>query len=919
MIIPLSVYRLQFSPSYNFNEAQKIIPYLSDLGISCIYASPIFKTKKGATHGYAVVDPNQLNPELGSLKDFERLVESTKGHGISWLQDIVPNHMAYDSENRMLLDVMEKGAHSKYYKFFDLNWQHPDEGLRGRILAPFLGKFYSEALESGEIKLQYEEDGLFICYYEMRFPVRPVSYAEVLKCDPTNNPELSKLAEAAKNFENLGKIKGDEDEELKRAKTNLWQLYGEDPNIKAYLDRRIICFNGEVGKPESFDPLDALLSQQLYRLSFWKVATEEINYRRFFNINELISLNVQDKEVFEATHELIFRLIKEEKFDGLRIDHVDGLYDPKLYLQRLRENLGDFYLVVEKILEFDEELPKDWPVNGTTGYDFMNWVNAVFCRREAAREFAKTYFKFAGLTRPYDELLSAKKRLIIGKHMAGNIDNLAHEIKIISSGDRYGRDITLYGLERALVEIMAHFPVYRTFINQDSFSRQDQSYIRKAAEKARSKNPAYEYEINYVENILLQEFKASPEKRKDMINFIMRFQQYTAPLMAKGFEDTFLYIYNKLISLNEVGGSPNIFGIKRKDFHRFNARRSLNSPHTLNTTSTHDTKRGEDVRARINVLTEFPKEWKQNLRAWSRINKAKKTIISGHYLPDENDEYFLYQTILGALPFNQDEFGEFIKRIKDYLIKAVREAKVHTAWIKPDTEYEQACLKFIEEILQLNEQNRFLKDFMAFAKKISFYGIFNSLSQLLLKITSPGVPDFYQGAELWDLNLVDPDNRRPVDFNSRQQMLDNIKSREENDNDLAELMSELLQDKASGKIKLFLTYRGLKARKKSADIFDYGSYEGLKVEGPFKYQIVAFARKHKEAVAVTVVPRFLSLIVKEGQEPLGEVWQDTAVILPHNFPNKWKDEISGKIVYTDGTIKVADILEKFPAALLVNS
>ncbi|MBU0672881.1 MAG: malto-oligosyltrehalose synthase, partial [Candidatus Margulisbacteria bacterium] len=759
------------------------------------------------------------------------------------------------------LDVLEKGQASSYYRFFDIDWDHPYQDLKGRLLAPFLGKFYAESLENGEIKLELDEKGLSIRYYNWRFPLSRDSYAGFFP----NGPDEQSVAR----------------------------------------------FNGTAGKPETFNELDQLISSQLYRLSFWKVASEEINYRRFFNINELICLRVEDEAVFEATHALIFRLIKEEKFDGLRIDHVDGLYDPAGYLKRLRQKVGDIYLLVEKILAEGEKLPEDWPVQGTTGYDFLNQINALFCRKEGARQFAKIYYKFAGQPLSYDQLLADKKRLIIGRHMAGNIDNLARQMKGISSGDRYGRDITLYGLRRALVEVMVYFPVYRTYVNQDNLSAQDRSNIMAAVTEARAKNPALCYEIDFIERFLLREYKQG----EGPADFIMKFQQYTAPLMAKGFEDTFLYIYNKFISLNEVGGDPNRFGLSVKDFHKFITQRFIASPHGLNATSTHDTKRGEDVRSRINVLSELAGEWKNNLKVWSRLNKAKKTIKAGNYAPDTNDEYFIYQTMLGALPFQEGDYPAFKQRLKDYVVKAVREAKVHTAWLKPDTEYEEACLKFVDEIMK-QEDNRFWPDFLAWQKKIVFYGMFNSLSQLLLKIALPGVPDFYQGTELWDLSLVDPDNRRPIDFAARKDVLSLIKSAE--DDDLPALMKELLKTKSDGRIKLFLMYRLLKARKAQEEIFARGRYLPLRVEGHFKDHVIAFARRLKSRWLVAVAPRFLTSLVEVGRDPLAEeVWQDAAVVLPSAAPDSWRDTISNEEIKVAGQkLRLGAALKDFPAALL---
>lgn len=928
MRIPIATYRIQFNPSFGFQAAKKIIPYLSELGISDIYASPIFKARKGSTHGYDVVDPNQLNPELARVEDLEGLVRELKNYGMAWIQDVIPNHMAYDYENQMLMDVLENGESSEYFHFFDIEWNHPYESIRGRLLAPFLGRFYGESLEDGEIQLRYHDTGLSVNYYALTFPLKIESYINVLAYKLStlkrkigeDHPDFTKLLGILYVLKTLPSREeiNERYDQTRFVKRMLWELYSKNQEIKRFVDGNIETFNGKKGTPESFNLLDNLLSEQLFILSFWKVATEEINYRRFFNINELISLRIEDEDVFNHTHSLILKLVDQGKISGLRVDHIDGLYDPTDYLKKLREKAGEIYMVIEKILDLEEELPSFWPVQGTTGYDFLNYVNSIFCERKNQRKFDKIYSAFTGLKISYEDLVCEKKRLIIGKHMAGDVDNLAHLMKGISTRYRHGGDFTLYGLKRAIVEIMTLFPVYRTYVSPEVFSERDYSYLKAAVKTATQSNPGLLYELNFIERFLLLKSRdyLTEEEEKQWVHFVMRFQQFTGPLMAKGFEDTILYVYNRLLSLNEVGGSPNKFGISLEKFHSFNKKRASLWPHSLNTTSTHDTKRGEDVRARINVLSEIPQEWDSNIKGWSRINRRKKRTVNGTNVPDRNDEYFLYQTLVGAFPFDETEYPAFVERMKNYIIKAVREAKVHTAWLKPDEDYEDAYISFVEEILQPSEDNQFLKEFVPFQKKVAYYGIFNSLSQTLIKITSPGVPDFYQGTELWDLNLVDPDNRRPVDFEKRTAFLRDI--RDKTQTDVLSLITELFSSKEDGRLKLFLICRALQARNEKAEVFQKGAYIPIEVGGRFKDHVVVLARRYRNAWAITIAPRLLTALMKEGEYPFGQqVWDDTRVVLPKGTPTLWKDIITGEAIKSEGTLPINETLKHFPVALLM--
>ncbi|MGO9572182.1 MAG: malto-oligosyltrehalose synthase [Desulfomonilaceae bacterium] len=928
MITPTATYRIQFTPFFGFQALRKIVPYLAELGISDIYASPVFKARSGSLHGYDVVDPTQLNPELGAEEDFAVLAEEVKRNDLGWIQDVVPNHMAYTFENKLLMDLLENGQGSKYFPFFDIDWEHHYENLKGQILAPFLGRFYGESLEDAEIILDYGPQGLTVRYYDVAFPVRVQSYPNVFSRGLASlrnrlgedHPDFIKLLGVLyilKTFASQEAV-GDRYVEIRFIKRMLWEAYSRNNDIKEMVDENIQAINGSPGKPESFNLLDDLLSGQLFKLSYWKVATKEINYRRFFNINELISLRVQDEAVFDHTHKYVLQLIQEGTVSGLRIDHVDGLYDPGRYLKRLRAKAPETFMVVEKILGPEEDLCNDWPVQGTTGYDFMNYVNGLFCERKNQRTLDRIWFTLTGSTRRFADLLREKKRLIIVEHMAGDVNNLAQLVKTISSRDRHGSDITMFGLRRAILEVLAAFPVYRTYINDRVVSESDRSYIEQAVDRATAANPALIHEFKFIRRFLLLNFPEymDEQEKSEWLKFAMRFQQYTGPLMAKGLEDTALYVYNKLISLNEVGGRPDRFGCLVKEFHSFNRKRQTQWPYSFNATSTHDTKRGEDVRARINVLSEIPREWERNVRNWSRINKGRKIRVRDMYVPDKNDEYFLYQTLLGAFPFRDAELPEFVERIKEYIIKAVREAKVHTEWIKPDVAYESAYLAFLEKILDPSEENAFLREFLPFQREIAHYGVLNSLSQALIKITSPGIPDFYQGTELWDLNLVDPDNRRPINFEHRIALLENIRRRAETD--LLKLIEELLADVQDGRIKLFLVQSALRARKSASLVFRKGGYVPLRTAGKFEHNVIAFARRHNETWAVTIAPRFLCSMVEEGSFPLGtQVWQDTRVILPGRSPSIFRNVFTNEMVSGGDSVGVGEALRIFPEGLLM--
>ena len=916
MHIPTSTYRIQFHSEFNFNKAQEIITYLADLGVGDLYASPIFKASKGSTHGYDVVDPTILNPELGTESDFNDLITQIQQHHLGWLQDIVPNHMAYDSQNLWLMDVLENGKYSDFFDFFDIHWNQTYEEMDGRVLAPMLGDFYANALERGEIQLDYQNKNLLIDYFGLKLPLRIESYIAFITHNlgklareiGRQHPDFIKFLGILYLLKNIPEeTKGRERlDQINFVKSLLWETYTENSNVKKFIQNNLKEFNGEAGNTESFDLLDKLLNQQFYRLSFWKVGAEEINYRRFFTVNELISVKVEELKVFKKTHELISKLVTENKFKGVRIDHIDGLYNPAQYLTRLREILGEAYITVEKILELEEDLPPNWEIQGTSGYEFLNYVNGIFCYSKNEREFCKIYSSFTGLNYNYKKLVYEKKGLILEKNLAGDLENLVQILKKIASHTREGSDFTVYGLRKALFEVLVLFPIYRTYVDENGISDTDEKYVTQAIKAAKKKVPSLINELDFIQKILLLEYEdfRSKIQREEWLHFVMRSQQLTGPLMAKGVEDTLLYVYNRLLSLNEVGGNPSHFGIELELFHKFNRDKVENWQHGMNTTATHDTKRGEDVRARLNVLSEIPQEWSQQVNQWREINQAYKQ----EGMPDANDEYLLYQTLLGTYPFEENELADFPDRIKDYILKAVREAKVYTAWLRPDEAYEQAFLSFIDRIL---EDTDFLQQFKPFQQKIAEYGIYNSLSQVLIKNTAPGVPDLYQGAELWELSLVDPDNRRPVDYQKRREFLEDIKTR--SSQDILQLIKELITTKENGKIKLFLTHQLLNARKKYSELFLNGDYQEIEVIGEHQDSIIAFSRNYRDKTVVAIAPRFLTKIIKPGQLPLGmEVWSDTSLKLANN---NWHNLIDGQTIA--GEAAVGKIFQNFPVALLV--
>ncbi|MFY9704601.1 MAG: malto-oligosyltrehalose synthase [Desulfobacterales bacterium] len=931
MQIPIATYRLQFQPEFGFADAADIVAYLSELGISHIYASPIFRARKGSLHGYDCVDFNAFNAELGSPEDWQTLVDRLRTHTMGWLQDIVPNHMAFHADNRMLADVLENGTSSGFHDYFDICWNHPSKDLQGRVMAPFLGQRYGECLEKGEIRIVYDRDGFAATYGDLKFPLQIETYLNILD-QPTawiktelgeEDPAYNRWIDALDDLESLvlHVDSGVRQDHSRAIKQTLWDLFCGNTVIRRLLSETLRRFNGEPGNIHSYKRLDGLLSQQRFRLCYWQVANEEINYRRFFDINELIALRQENREVFEYTHRLLGKLASEKSVSGVRIDHVDGLADPEEYLQRLRRCLGeDAYILVEKILAPEEPLPLGWPVQGTTGYDFAHWLNALFVYRENETRFTEIYTGFSGRTEPFEDVVYSAKKWVLASRMAGDLDNLARRIKKISALKCFADNLTLNRLKSALSEVLARFHIYRTYLGKENGRPEDRAVVEAAISRAVLEYPHLHIETEFLRNLLLENVPFE-EAVDDVEIFkqcgwaVRAFQQLSAALMAKGFEDTAFYRYNRLVSLNEVGSAPDRFGCSVEQFHAAITRRAEDWPHAMNSTATHDSKRGEDVRARLNVLSEIPTEWKTRLEAWHTFTRGHRMRKGSKTVPDKNTEYLLYQTLIGAWPQDRPVTHRFVDRVKAYMIKAAREAGEHTSWLEPEEEYETALAGFVESILDPSPQNEFMPAFVPFCKKIAFFGLFNLLSQCLLKIAAPGVPDFYQGTELPQLALVDPDNRRPVAYDERRRLLKAI-GRVSSD-PLAQVAG-LLENRDDGRVKLFVIARALATRRQLKDVFHSGRYLPLEASGPFRRHIVAFAREAGGQWCVAVVPRFLTALVGEDQDPLGKnVWRDTAVMLPPEAPRSWRNIFTSQSIQGAMGIAVGDALQHFPVALLL--
>jgi (1->4)-alpha-D-glucan 1-alpha-D-glucosylmutase len=939
--IPVATYRLQLNSHFTFDRARAIVPYLHALGITDCYASPYLKAVPGSPHGYDVTNPTILNPEIGTRARYDAWIEALHAHGMGHVLDVVPNHMGIaKSANPWWLDVLENGPSSRFARVFDIDWHPVKRELADKVLIPILGDQYGAVLERQELRLAFEDGAFAVHYHDETLPIAPDTYEQVLaqglpkwlaRHPGSDADDLQSILTACRNLPARSRRDGGAIEQRARekevVKRRLAALAAGSPDIRALIDEAVARLNGTSGDPRSFDALDRLLNAQSYRLAYWRVASEEINYRRFFDINQLAAVRMEDPDVFDEVHALILELVGRGAVTGLRIDHVDGLYAPADYLARLQARAAAaigatdpraIYLVVEKILGPDEPLP-DWPVHGTTGYEFAATVNALFVdgRNEAALDDLYARIVRGEARVSFDDIAYRARKLVMDETMSGDINALGHRLNQFSERNRHLRDFTLNSLVFSLKEVIASFPVYRTYVAPDRpVTPQDRRWITEAIRRARRRVPAMAGLVfDFIERMLLKETAlASSEGTEERDRFVGKFQQATSPVAAKGIEDTALYLYNRLLSLNDVGSDPTRFGLAPERVHAWMAARQAQWPAALSATATHDTKRGEDVRARLNVLSEIPGAWKDAVVRWRTVNRRHKSEINGMAAPGPNEEYFIYQTLVGAWPFEDDEdtLAGFRARVLAYVTKALREAKVHTNWLTPDEAWEEAVRRFVEALLDRRRPNAFLQTFLPLQARVAELGIYNSLAQLLIKIAAPGVPDFYQGTELWDLSFADPDNRQPVDYEARQRLL-------AAGGDAAALLAQ----RTDGRVKLFVTARGLAARAASRDLYEQGAYVGLASVGTRRDCLFAFARQLDERLAIVCTPRLVASLVSDGaQPPVGRgVWTDTRLMLPPGAPRRYREVFTDAVIEVSedqpDTLSAADVFARFPLALLV--
>ncbi len=867
MYNPVSTYRIQFHQGFTLKQLAAQKKYFTLLGPGTIYASPLLRAVPGSEHGYDVINPLEMNPETGSLQDFKSLTGEFHKAGIGWLQDIVPNHMAYHPGNAWLMDVLENGNRSPFHAVFDFEPGVPGPG--NPLMVPFLGSSREEAIRNGEIRLGWENENFCIRYFDQVYPCNPVTFSSLL-----NDQAGTK-----------------QDKDL----------------VKGILKK----YNSDQRK------LKEVLDKQHYTLCHWQETEKRINYRRFFTVNDLICLRMEDEEVFQSWHRLVAQLLHKGHISGFRIDHVDGLNDPNGYLQWLRKLSGNnAYIVTEKILEQDEDLPEFWPVQGSTGYDFLAMVNNLLTNVRRTASLKKLFRDVTNIKTPPAELIYQNKKMILTTRMHGEWDNIMAHFDRLGLMDYEKEGVTKEEMKEAIGEFMLACPVYRLYPRRFPIHKQNKKQVREIINSARQRNPGIVPALDILAGVLLSRERKDSESTGKVRAFFTRLMQFTGPLMAKGVEDTSMYQYNSFIAHNEVGDAINAKGISISEFHRQMSARQTGWPLTMNTTSTHDTKRGEDVRARLNVVSELTGEWESNIRRWMQMNqKMKIRVESGLLEPSLSVEYFIYQTLLGTFPFEGKANKEYLDRIDQYLVKALREAKRKVSWRDPDETYENAVCSFVRNMLDPGHE--FLQAFLPFQQKVAWRGVVNSLTQLTLKCTCPGVPDIYQGTELWDLTLVDPDNRREVNYGERLRLLKEMQK--EHQKGAAEMIRSLSRNPFDGKIKLWLTHSLLNLRKENPDLFEKGAYIPLKVEGKYRRHVLAFARQYEKHWLIVAVPlTTANLSEKQAGEYLSEVdWGTTRIVIPGKGQTSWKNLLTLGSRKFSGSIPVEEIFSDAPVGLMM--
>lgn len=1036
---PVATYRLQFHAQFTFADAIELIPYLHELGVTHVYASPYLRALRRTPHGYDVCSHDELNPELGDATDFGRFVATLRQFGMGHILDFVPNHMAASAENPWWYDVLENGPNSPYSQFFDIDWHPVKSELANRVLLPFLGEQFGDALESGKLKLTHHGGSFTFDYFDNVFPVGPKTAIPILEhhladleqalgADAVYFAEYQSILTALKHLPPQTATKpelvSEQQREKEVIKRRLRELQDRCPAIGTFIDRNVAEFNGRVGEPSSFDQLDELVCSQAYRLCHWKAAADEINYRRFFDINELAAICMEHAEVFLRAHRFVLNLLVQGLVDGLRIDHVDGLYDPTEYLCRLQwaylEQLGaakygtfhaagaesgqpvweeiradylrgicdklglppppntdpaptdevqsaqasnaaaidmaaridrlrtarkrnlPLYVVIEKILGADEPLPAEWPVAGTTGYDFLSQLNGLFLEPRGLAAIEQIYSRFLGTTLNFADEVHRCKLLILRVAMSSELQMLAHRLNHISEQHRRSRDFTLNSLRHALLEILACFPVYRTYSMLAGVSDRDRRFINLAVALAKRRNPAIDSALfEFVRSVLLFEHPEglSQSARHEREIFVGRFQQVTSPVMAKGVEDTAFYVVCPLLSVNEVGSHPAHAVVRVDQFHHENTLRLRSFPDSMLGTSTHDTKRSEDVRARLNVLTEIPHLWRKAVNQWARLNRRYRVDVDGVPAPSRNDEYVFYQSLVGVWPVTEptaDQHEQLVQRLQQYMEKATREAKVQTSWVNPNHQYDAAVRDFVAKTMERRKDNRFLREFRKFAAPVVEWGLWNSVAQVTLKLLSPGVPDIYLGQELWNLSLVDPDNRRAVDFVTSRRLLEELKRDLAQDGNTT-VCKRLRDNPRDPKLKQFVTWQALQLRREYSKLFREAVYQPLSVDGSLSDHVCAFAwhkpskgRVESETtgspVIIVAVPRFIAKFDLERADrdmnryPLSEAgWRGTSVKLDGIACEQLRHVFSGQMLGADqGALPAAELFRDFPVAVLAS-